>query len=411
MSDNSEAFGQDEFEFNFDLTYKKKDEDFDRTVLPEGRYHAQVVKMERRNKNEKPFLKFHFIILAGPPPEAVHCVWRTVFETLWLTDANRDRIEYFARQLGLIRDEDLGKPGVRGKWLDAEGRHVVIELEENVWTDSHGKVQINNRVARRGIWHINHDDVADVPKNVQALVDDDVALKRRQAPTDAGAGPANAAEPVRRPEDEEVDGEHPPRAAIRAEEDGFRPDKEELRVLAGYWAQVNLNYRYQTYYNPELPGFQGFHRDCARVRLHDIKKVLGEDVVREVVGEVEAAMRRQMGDTRWQLFAPDCGRIPRGDTQSLDLGEELRAEWQYAQAKSQDLPLVQKVLAYLSANPQRVFVDEDGDLWYLAEVAEQNGGEGDVLNLVLRTWRGQTKELRQTVPKPSDWFPPYGLYL
>jgi hypothetical protein len=198
---------------------------------------------------------------------------------------------------------------------------------------------------------------------------------------------------------------HPARFAIRAEEvDGIRPTKEELRELARYWAGVILDYQYGTCSNPMLPRDQWLPWACASMRLDDIRKVIGEDAVREVVGEVEDRMRRRMGDTRWRVF--------RGDTQGegLDLGEELNAEMDYAFAKSEDLPLVQKALSYLSANPQRVFFDEDGDLWFLAEVDERNAGKRDVLNLVLLTWRGYRTALWQTVPKPCDWFPPYRLH-
>lgn len=160
----------DDLEFEYDLTHNKEAADFAIKPIPPGKYHAQVEGLARGQAGDSPCLKMALRLRTGPMANRVHT------ESIFLTDKNIDRQKLIAYRLGLFDPAQLGKPGAKAKWSRAIGRHVVIEIEENKFTNKSGVEQIGSRVAFSGVWAIDAPEVRDVPKDMVALADDGIVL-------------------------------------------------------------------------------------------------------------------------------------------------------------------------------------------------------------------------------------------
>lgn len=181
MSD--QEFGEgDDLGFDFDLTGKKSDSDFGNKPIAVGKWHARLEKVEKGTMGDKAVIKFTFRVNTGPSEN------RQLVESLFLSDSGVERRQLWARRLGLIGDEQLNKSGVRGTWSQAIGRHVILEVEENRYKNKDGKEVVGSRVSYSGIWPISHVDVRDVPKNVQALAEDNVSLAPGSTPPPSASG-------------------------------------------------------------------------------------------------------------------------------------------------------------------------------------------------------------------------------
>lgn len=125
-----------------------------------GRYHVAVKRADdSMEKSDKVVVEFE--VLAGTTPgqeRRTHTEWYAV------TDKALPRLTRLALACGLLRPGE--RKGV--DFAEAEGRQLVIEIEENDYTDKDGNEKKGVRVTWMGMWSLSNPDVADVPKNAAA---------------------------------------------------------------------------------------------------------------------------------------------------------------------------------------------------------------------------------------------------
>jgi len=124
-----------------------------------GRYHA-ILKDAQENvsKAGNPQCQVEFEVLAGTMPGQEG---KTITAWLSYSEKAQDQLIRFAIVTGLL------KPGDANREIDftqAVGRQLVIEVEEREYE---GKKKAS--VAYMGFWSVGNQEVAEVPKNEQAL--------------------------------------------------------------------------------------------------------------------------------------------------------------------------------------------------------------------------------------------------
>jgi hypothetical protein len=151
-----------------------------------GRYHS-VVKVAEEKTNGKTGnqqVEVTFEVLAGTMPgqEGKEMIGYFV-----VTEKNIKQLQCLATVLGLLR------PGQSDTDIDfavSRGRQLVIEVIEDVYE---GKKR--EKLAYMGFWSVNHRDVADVPKNAEAMA----YLSQQSAAVATAAAPSTIGAPVTSP--------------------------------------------------------------------------------------------------------------------------------------------------------------------------------------------------------------------
>jgi hypothetical protein len=174
--------------------------------------------------------------------------------------------------------------------------------------------------------------------------------------------------------------------------------REEMENLLRDWHQKVLDYEYFEFYAAQSMWREKCYANERARRLEDILGETAAAVVRGVERDEEA----RMGCERWRVFR-------RGTTEEAD---QLCAEIHEDIGRcSQKLRNPGQAEAFLRTHPDRVFIDEDGDLWCWA--ADRSAGPADGrpdLVLAIRTPHGGGTRSRDVrMPMTDGWFPPYGL--
>ncbi len=138
-----------------------------------GRYHAVVKGVQFMMKDSDGKLVevdedmaekiiFQFEALAGTVPGQAG---REIQEYFALTEKALPRLQRLALCVGLL------SPGEAEKEIhfsQAIGRQLVIEVEENQYTNRNGQEVKSVRVGYMGLWSLGNAAVADVPKDAEA---------------------------------------------------------------------------------------------------------------------------------------------------------------------------------------------------------------------------------------------------
>jgi len=140
--------------------------------VPPGWYAAMVSDVSKDEKTGALLVKF----------EVVHGEHKGEFitERLWdpkrsddqkKADTSRKRQVLWAKRLGLVRDEDFGKPGVRIDWSAATGRFYGIEVKERKYKDKDDNEKIARNIDYAGVYPANHEKVPEeLRKELAGLV-------------------------------------------------------------------------------------------------------------------------------------------------------------------------------------------------------------------------------------------------
>jgi hypothetical protein len=138
-----------------------------------GRYHAVVKDVKFQIKTPEKVIE----VEEDEPFEKVVVTFEALKGTV-PGQENRELPEYFAtseraierlRRLAIVLE--LLKPGEKEKQIrfsEAVGRQLVIEVEDNEYEKA-GKTIKSVRVAYLGFWSVGNKEVADVPKDENAL--------------------------------------------------------------------------------------------------------------------------------------------------------------------------------------------------------------------------------------------------
>lgn len=141
--------------------------------LPVGSYHVEVDEVRLQTKEGKtPAAVFTFRALEGEPDDdgvdMDKLKNRTYTEYLYLSEKTIPRQRLFAFRLGLVGKKSFGKKA-RVNFEDAAGAQCVIKLIEvpDGRPGFEGKTQI--RMDYNGIFAVDDEDVASVPKDKAAM--------------------------------------------------------------------------------------------------------------------------------------------------------------------------------------------------------------------------------------------------
>lgn len=146
---------------DLDATEVQNEDDVHKSRRAEpGKYHVSITDADDSEQKYPGKWLVTFAILAGTTPGQEK---KTHTEFFSLTKEAQPRLVALAMACGLI------KPGQKAS-LDAahlKNRQLVIELFNKADKDDPAKVYLNATFS--GFWRVDHPDVADVPKNQQAL--------------------------------------------------------------------------------------------------------------------------------------------------------------------------------------------------------------------------------------------------
>lgn len=152
-----------------------------------GRYHAVVkdVSYMAKGADGKQFevdesdsgaekVVVNFEVLAGTVPGQAG---KAITEYFAISEKALPRLQRLAICTGLLTPGEVERDVL---FSQAVGRQLVIEVEDNQYTNASGKEVKGVRVAYMGLWSIGNAAVADVPKDAEAL-----ALASKPAPPQA----------------------------------------------------------------------------------------------------------------------------------------------------------------------------------------------------------------------------------
>lgn len=141
---------------------KEKSEDDVGGNRPEpGRYHSVITGADESfEKVDKIVVDFR--VLAGNKDGQVD---RTITEYYAVSDKAMPRLKRLALCIGLLMP---GEPEKEVDFEQAVGRQLVIEVEENEY-EKDGEKKKSRRVSWMGMWSLGNKEVADIPKDAEAL--------------------------------------------------------------------------------------------------------------------------------------------------------------------------------------------------------------------------------------------------
>jgi hypothetical protein len=174
--------------------------------------------------------------------------------------------------------------------------------------------------------------------------------------------------------------------------------REEVGILLRHWHEKVIGYEHF-----EFIAQQSMWRDkyYANGRARRMEGMLGEADADAVMDEVERNWRINMGNERWRIFR-------KGTAEEVDQlrGEDAAEDHRCYQKLADPGPAA----AFLREHPDRVYLDDDGDMWFW--VLDQRGepiGNRPELYLTIRTPRSGSLGSAVKIPMPDGWSPPYGL--
>lgn len=127
-----------------------------------GRYHAFVKSVDDSfEKLDKVVIGFEVVTGTTPGQEG-----REISVFIRTNETETPRLTRFAIVTGLLKP---GEPEREVVFEQARGKHLVIEVEENQYTNKDGKDVSTVQVSWFGMWSIGNKQVADVPKDMQAI--------------------------------------------------------------------------------------------------------------------------------------------------------------------------------------------------------------------------------------------------
>jgi len=152
---------------------------------PPGRYHVLVRNVEEvtARSTGNPGFEFELEVLAGTVPGQEG---KSFKHTAWNTSKSQDQLISMAIATGILVP---GKPANEGgecepeDLLSTEHAQLVVDIEEDTYTDKNGQEKKTIKVAYGGIWPVGHKDVAHLKIN-QAAYD---LWKSGNAPATAAA--------------------------------------------------------------------------------------------------------------------------------------------------------------------------------------------------------------------------------
>ena len=155
----------------------KNEEDIQGNSRPAaGRYHVSIddvsflyydedekknIEVEEDGQYDK--IRFKFQVLAGTVPGQET---REIEDNFFLTDKALPRLQRLALCIGLLH------PGEQQREIhfsQAVSRQLVIEVEDNKYTNKSGREVETTQLGFMGFWSLTNQAVADVPKNQQAM--------------------------------------------------------------------------------------------------------------------------------------------------------------------------------------------------------------------------------------------------
>ena len=144
---------------DIDLTGFNTDTDLEGARVPPGRFHFQVVDVRPDDEARTPCMVFKLVVLAGEHQGL------TLPERLYFSekDGAKRRVGLFARRLGLVRPEDLGKR-LSVDWRRAIGRDFIGEVIEETYEKRDGSTGTSSKLAFSGVYDPTDDRVKDVPR-------------------------------------------------------------------------------------------------------------------------------------------------------------------------------------------------------------------------------------------------------
>ena len=127
-----------------------------------GRYHAVVKSVDDTfEKVDKVIIGFE-VITGTTPGQA----GREISVFIRTNETETPRLTRFALVTGLLRP---GEPEREVLFDEAVGKHLVIEVEENNYTNRDGKEVNTVQVSWFGFWSLGNNQVSDVPKDMAAV--------------------------------------------------------------------------------------------------------------------------------------------------------------------------------------------------------------------------------------------------
>jgi hypothetical protein len=184
-------------------------------------------------------------------------------------------------------------------------------------------------------------------------------------------------------------------------EPGYPVTREDLLILGRHWFKKRILAEMSCF-------FEG--RDDSDSRAQDIHyqdqmarigAMLDENARLQIIEEFEAEQRSTIGREKWYAYAD-------GDTEERDrLLDRDRADHKRLSRKLADPAWSGRAGSLLREHPTPVFLDADGDMWYLCELAD---GEHAGLVLAIVSPTGQSVRAHESVfDRPHGWFRPFGL--
>lgn len=157
MSDEFDAISDNgsDLTVDFDTMGYTDERELD-SNLADGKYLAVLDAVEKDLGGKSPCLKLTFGV------KKKNGTTTKLIERLFLTEKSKQRLLLFANRLGLIGNDDLGKPSVRRSWNDALGKEVVIEVGTREFVKNDGTKGKASSLTFNGIWKTTDPAVADV---------------------------------------------------------------------------------------------------------------------------------------------------------------------------------------------------------------------------------------------------------
>jgi hypothetical protein len=142
-----------------------------------GRYHVVVKDVDETfEKFDKVVVEFE--VLAGTTPDQEG---RTISEFFSLSEKALVRLQRLAIVLGLLKPDEEEK---EVEFVQGEGRQLVIEVEDNEY-EKDGEKKKGVRVSFLGMWSLANKQVADVPRDEEAVKVSQLRQAEEKAPAPA----------------------------------------------------------------------------------------------------------------------------------------------------------------------------------------------------------------------------------
>ncbi len=154
-----------------------------------GRYHVVIHNAEEESDK----VVVDFCILNGNKPNQEK---KTLTERYYLTEKSLPRLIRLGVSCGFIPPNDLPK---ERDFAEAIGRQLIIEIEDSPY-EKNGVMKQGRSVSYMGMWSLGNSEVADVPKDAEAMkMISGVATASPATPPATASPPAAATPPADTP--------------------------------------------------------------------------------------------------------------------------------------------------------------------------------------------------------------------